>query len=137
MIQTILASTFGAMTILALAMIVWGFRSSFDSLNDVTRWFIKGFGFIALGYMIRGFYWDVFWQTLRYANREAASQWSEATGGTAINVVFYIIVLYGVYCVLKCREAMVPPDDRPNWPWYKAWSHPDGVFGVIWVRRRN
>lgn len=136
MIATVASSIFGAMTIASLAMIVWGFRLSFKSLNDVTKWFVRGFGLIALGYMLRGFYWDVFWQIFRYLDRESAYSWSEMVGGTAINVVFYLIVLVGVYCVLKSREAMIEEEERHRWPWWKAWMHPDTLRIIRWPSRR-
>lgn len=132
MIPTILASLFGGLTILALAAILWGFRHSINSDNPITRWFVRGFGWIAAGYMLRGFYWDVFWQTFRYLDRDRAYVWSDVVGGTAINIIFYVMVLYGIYCVLKCREAMIEEAERWRWPWYKAWMHPDRFTIIRW-----
>lgn len=135
MIPTILSSVFGGLTILALGAILWGFRLPIQSMERDVSLFVRGFAIIALGYMLRGFYWDVLWQTVRYYDRSFADAWSEITGGTAINIIFYMVVLYGAYLVLLSRAEMVPLEERSAWPWWRAWTHPNGLPILRWPFR--
>lgn len=136
MIPTILSAFFGAITIAGLAVVIFGFRRSLESLNRTTRLFTMGLGLLLLGYMLRGFYWDIWWQTFRYLDREAAYRWSELIGGQSINVIFYLISWWGIYLILKSRREMIDEHERANWPWYKAWLHPDGCRIIRWPGRR-
>lgn len=115
---------------------VVGFRASFREVGEHTWWFMMGFSAFAMAYNLRSMYWDVFWTGLKHYDRATALDWSEATGGTAINILFYSVVLIGIFCVLKSRQLMIPVDERSAWPWWKGWMHPKNLGFNIWKRKR-
>lgn len=137
MIGTFLSVVSGLMTIVILLFVIIGFRRSINSPDDISRWFTRGLSYVIGGYVARGFYWDVFWQLFRHYDRESAYRWSEATGGTAINIVFCTIIIYGCGCFLMCRHYMIHPEERHRWPWWKSFMHPDNLKEFLLLFRRR
>ena len=124
------------LAIVGTGFTVFGFRTSFREVGEHTWWFMAGFWLIASAYNLRSTYWDVFWTTLKQYDKPTALAWSEATGGTAVNIFFYFLVLIGIYCVLKSRQLMIPEDERHAWPWWKGWLHPKNLRFGLWKRNR-
>lgn len=123
-------------TMIGTAAIVFGFRSSFREVGEHTWWFMMGFSAFALSYNLRSVYWDIFWTGLKHYDKNSALDWSEATGGTAVNIFFYFMVILGIFCVLKSRQLMIPEDERQSWPWWKGWMHPKNLRFNIRKRKR-
>lgn len=132
----LIISLIAAVSVLMTRASLAGFQSSSKSTGEPTWWFFKGFSAMALAANARGLYWDVFWTWLKEYDYQLALDWSDASGGTAVNVLFYIPMLYGSYCMLKCRQLMIPEDERHMWPWYLAWRHPENFRLFRWPRNR-
>lgn len=124
------------LSIVGTVATVLGFRTSFREVGEHTWWFMMGFSAFAVAYNLRSIYWDVFWTALRHYDKNIAIAWSDATGGTAINILFYLMVLIGIFCVLKSRQLMIPEDERDSWPWWKGWLHPRNIGFRIRKRKR-
>lgn len=124
-----------ALTIAALALInalgylavVWAFRASFRELHGATWWFAMGFAILAGAIITRGLYWDVTMPLMRLWWPEFAAGWSEVTRGRLINIVFSLMKMSAFYCALKCRQMLIPEEERPHWPIWKAWLHPTKI----------
>ena len=127
-------SIFAIFSLIMMALAILAFRSDRREYGQPTWWWMMGFISMAFAANARGIYWDVFWSILRHSDRGAADQWSDATGGTAINILFYVPMIFGAYCLLKSRQMMIAEDERQNWPWYKAWLHPDTIRIFRWPR---
>ncbi len=124
------------LSIAGTVMTVLGFRTSFREVGEHTWWFMMGFSLFAATYNLRSMYWDVFWTALKHYDKKSALAWSEATGGTAVNVFFYLLILIGIFCVLKSRQLMIPEYERAAWPWWKGWLHPKNLGFNILRRKR-
>lgn len=125
-----------AASIVMMALAILAFRSSTRQIGEPTWWWMLGFISMAFAANARGIYWDVFWSVLRHKDKLAADKWSDAVGGTSINVLFYIPMIFGAFCLLKSRQKMIEEDQRPYWPWYKAWLHPDTIRIFRWPKNR-
>lgn len=112
--------------------VVYAFRASFRELQTVTWWFAVGFAILAGAIILRGLYWDVTMPLLRLWFPEFAAQWSDATHGRLVNIVFSLMKMVAFFCALKCREMMVPEGERRDWPWWKAWMHPTRFRILPW-----
>lgn len=111
---------------------VWAFRGSRRTVGAATWWFLIAFSFLALSVVLRGLYWDVFWTLLKHIDSAAADSWSEATGGTRVNVLFGALKAVSIFCIFKCRQMLIPEDERTGWPWWKAWMHPTQFRILPW-----
>lgn len=103
---------------------VWAFRASFRELNTATWWFAVGFTILAGAIITRGLYWDVALPLFRWWAPGAAGTWTDAVSGRMINITFSLMKMAAFYCALKCRQMLIPEDERHLWPWYLAWRHP-------------
>lgn len=112
--------------------VVWGFRASRKSVSEATWWFILGFGVLALVLILRGLYWDVALPIFRNTYPDAAAIWRDWTNGRLINITFGIGQTFTIYCILRCRQALIPDDERADWPWWKAWMHPTRFRILPW-----
>lgn len=128
----ILNAAMAIITATGLAAVVWGFRASRRAVSEATWWFLLAFGLIALSLILRSLYWDVFWALLLAADAGAAEAWSDATGGSVINLFFGALKLGAVYCGLKCRQMLIPESERSHWPWWRAWMHPTRIRLLRW-----
>lgn len=124
-------------TVMLLAS-VWSFRASRKSVGVATWWFLVSYTVIAFSVVLRGFYWDVLRAYLRRFNPDLNDQITAATGSTNLNLVFWLMIMFGAYSMLKCRQYMLPVEERKHWPWYKVWTHPNGVsiFGLNFKRNK-
>lgn len=107
--------------------VVWAFRASFRELKSATWWFAMAFAILAGAIILRALYWDVAMPLLRLAYPEFAAQWSDATRGRAINIFFSLLKMTSFICALKCRQKLIPIEERHRWPWWKAWMHPNEI----------
>lgn len=123
---------FAIVSIVMMLLAILAFRYSSKDVGEPTWWFMMGFGVMAIASNARGIYWDVFWSILRNSDPASAEAWSDATGGTAINIMFYIPTIFGAYCILKCKQTMVEQEENIKAPWYRAWLHPDTIRIFRW-----
>ena len=130
----ILAAILAALNSIGYGAAIWGFRASRRSVGEATWWFLMGFGLIAGAIILRGAYWDLFLPGFRLMYPELASNWSEMTSGRLVNNFFSGLELLGIYLVLKCRQALIPEEERHQWPWWKAWLHPSSCRIFWWMR---
>lgn len=112
--------------------VIWAFRASFRELQSATWWFATGFMILAGAIILRGLYWDVTLPLMRLWFPEFATQWSDATQGRMINIIFGLMKLSSFVCALKCREMLIPEEERARWPWWKAWMHPAKIRLLPW-----
>lgn len=61
-----------------------------------------------------------------------AEQWTDATRGRLINIVFGLIKMASFFCALKCRQLLIPEDERHHWPLWRAWLHPAKIRLLPW-----
>lgn len=112
--------------------VVWAFRASFRQLHTATWWFAIGFMILAGAIILRGMYWDVAMPLMRMQAPEFAAKWSDATRGRLINIIFILMKMAAFFCALKCRQMLIPEDERAAWPWWKAWMHPTSIRILPW-----
>lgn len=117
---------------------VWSFRASRKVFGAATWWFLVSYTVIAFSVVLRGFYWDVFRTMLREFNPEMSQYVASVTGQTNLNLLFWLMIMAGSYSMLKCRQYMLPSNERKDWPWWKVWAHPNGInlMGFSFKRRR-
>lgn len=122
-----------AFIIVGYTAIMIGFRPRHDQyISETTCWFLRAFRLLTWTIVFRAFYWDIFMPTFRWAKPAAAQSWAEMTAGRLMNVVFGLFLLGSIYALLKCRQAMIPLEERKNWPWYIAWRHPKRITFLFW-----
>ena len=111
--------------------VIWAFRASFRELRSATWWFATGFMILAGAIILRGLYWDVFMPLLRLWAPDAAAWLAEHVGRYA-NIVFGLMKAASFFCALKCRQMLIPEDERHYWPIWKAWLHPTKIRLLPW-----
>lgn len=129
-----LITIFAIVSIAMMLLAIFAFRSSTRDIGQPTWWWMLGFGCMAFAANARGIYWDIFWSIFRRTDPNGADAWADAVGGTSINILFYLPMIFGAYCILKSRQKMIEEDQQPYWPWYKAWLHPDTIRIFRWPR---
>lgn len=112
--------------------VVWAFRASFRQLQSATWWFATGFMILAGAIILRGLYWDVLLPLMRLWVPEFADYWSDATRGRLINIVFSSMKMVAFFCALKCRQMLIPEEERHQWPIWRAWMHPTQIRLLPW-----
>lgn len=112
--------------------VIWAFRASFRELRSATWWFATGFMILAGAIILRGLYWDFTLPLMRLWAPGFAVQWSDATGGRMINIVFGLMKMASFFCALKCRQMLIPADERAQWPIWRAWMHPTKIRLLPW-----
>lgn len=112
--------------------VIWAFRASFRELRTATWWFATGFMILAGAIILRGLYWDVTMPLMRLYWPGFAEQWSDATRGRLINLVFSAMKMASFYCALKCRQLLIPEEEQHLWPVWKAWLHPTSIRLLPW-----
>lgn len=121
-----------AVNALGYLAVIWAFRASFRELRTATWWFATGFMILAGAIILRGLYWDVGLPLLRFYWPAVADGWVEVVNGRMINIVFGLMKMASFFCALKCRQMLIPPEERANWPWYRAWMHPAKIRLLPW-----
>lgn len=111
--------------------VIWAFRASFRQLQTATWWFATGFMILAGAIIARGLWWDMGMPLLRLWAPEAAAWWTDAVG-RYINIVFSLMKMSAFFCALKCRQMLIPEDERDFWPIWKAWLHPTKIRLLPW-----
>lgn len=132
---TSLAATLAIVNAAFYGAAVWGFRASRHRVGEATWWFLMGFAIVAGAIILRGLYWDVLMPFARNHYPQVTSNWAELTEGRIINNVFSSMKLCGIYCVLKCRQLLIPEEERHRWPIWKAWMHPNTLSLFRWWGR--
>lgn len=130
-----MAQVIGALAIIntiGYLAVIWAFRASFRELKSATWWFALGFAILAGAIILRGLYWDVTLPLMRLWWPQFAADWSEVTRGRLINLVFSLMKMAAFYCALKCRQMLIPEDERHHWPLWKAWLHPTKIRLLPW-----
>lgn len=130
----ILAAALAILNAVGYGAAVWGFRASRRSVGEATWWFLMGFGIVAGAIILRGLYWDVTLPLLRIYAPETATAWTDLTAGRAVNNLFGVMKLAGIFCVLKCRQMLIPEIERAQWPLWRAWMHPNSLNLFWWWR---
>lgn len=128
----LLTAILAIVTAIGFCASVWAFRASRRTVGEATWWFLLAFGLLALSIVLRGLYWDVFWTLLKHTDSAAADGWSEMTGGTRVNLLFGTLNAASIFCILKCRQLLIPDGERAAWPWWKAWMHPTKFRLLPW-----
>lgn len=123
---------FAIINALGYLAVIWAFRASFRELRTATWWFATGFMILAGAIILRGLYWDVTMPLMRLWWPEFAEQWTDATRGRLINLVFSAMKMASFACALKCRQLLIPEEERSRWPWWKAWMHPTKIRLLPW-----
>lgn len=124
--MTYLNAAVALLAVLGLLASAIGWRHSLRTWAPAEPewWFSVAKVFYAVAIGSRIIVWDVFWGPWAALDRAAAVSFSEAVGGTDINIVTSALVLAGAYCSLKARQLLIPEADRDRWPWWRAWAHP-------------
>lgn len=112
--------------------VVWAFRASFRQLRTATWWFATAFMFLAGAIILRGLYWDVCLPLMRMWAPATAEAWVHFVSGRLINIVFSGMKMVAFVCALKCRQMLIPEEERDHWPIWKAWMHPTRIRLLPW-----
>lgn len=129
-----MAQIIGALAIinaLGYLAVVWAFRASFRELQSATWWFAMGFAILSGAIIARGLWWDVAMPVWRMSSPASAAWWSEHVG-RYINVLFSLMKITAFYCALKCRQMLIPDEERQHWPVWRAWLHPTKIRMLPW-----
>ena len=116
--------------------VIWAFRASFRQLRTATWWFATGFMILAGAIICRGVWWDVFIPLLRLWAPETARWWTQAVGNE-INLIFVSMKTVAFYCALRCRQLLIPEEERHDWPLWKAWMHPTAIRLIPWFKEKD
>lgn len=128
---------FAVTSMVMMCLAVFAFRSPLRGKGgerDATWWWMMGFTSMAFAANARSFYWDVVWSLMRDYNPETAYRWREAVNGTDVNILFYLPMIFGAFCILKCKQKMIAEEELIKLPWWKAWLHPDSIRIFRWPR---
>lgn len=105
--------------------VIWAFRASFRRVDSATWWFALGFALLAGAIILRGLYWDVAVPLLTHPD--------DVPKERMINVFFSAMKMAAFFCALKCRQMLIPAEEREQWPWYLAWMHPARIRRLPWM----
>src|SRR5690606_14313940 len=108
-------------------MIIWACRTSLRVVGEATWWFVVGFALLSFILIMRGLYWDVAMPIARAYAPASAEAWRDMVHGRMFNIVFSGLKMVSIYCALKCRQALIPEEERHLWPWWIAWMHPTKI----------
>ena len=111
--------------------VIWAFRASFRELQTATWWFATGFAVLAGAIILRGLYWDVSLPLMRLWTPVKAA-WLAEHVGRYVNIVFSLMKMAAFYCALKCRQKLIPEEERHLWPVWRAWMHPAKIRFLPW-----
>ncbi len=75
---------------------------------------------------LRTFYWDV---VQYFTGTVAWEEWSELTGGRAVNVIFNAMVVLAAYHSLRALKLAIPEDVRSEYSLIGAAFYPRPGFG--------
>ena len=92
----------------------------------------RGLGLSALGVFPRVFWWDL---TRLLLGQEWWPVVRDLMGGVAINAGFNLILLAGVYFVLRARYLIIPEDERGRYNVITAAWYPKTVGLRLLIRR--
>lgn len=106
------------LSILGVSALAYGYRASLVSEDKVTRLFAASMVFLAMGYAMRRFSWDIVIPLLYDVNYY-----------NPVNIVFNVVNMFAVYFGLRARWFLIPEPERYEWRWYTAWMHP-GLFRI-------
>lgn len=130
--MALITSGLAILNAIGFILAVWAFRAKMPVISLPTQWFVRGFQLIYLTQVLRNIYWDVAMPGLRLMAPDTAAAWSELTNGRVVNIIFGLMMSGSIYCMLKCRQALIPDEERAQWPWYRAWMHPTRIRLLPW-----
>lgn len=113
---------------------VFSFRTSLRQARGATWWFVVGFGFVASVVVLRGLYWDVALPLFRWLAPDLAMSWRDLTSGRVVNILFHVLNAVAILSVLRCRQMLIPEEERHLWPIWRAWLHPNTRDLFWWWR---
>lgn len=105
-------------SIIGVSVLAYGYRASLVSEDRITRYFAASMVFLALGYALRRFSWDI-----------VVPLYTGGVDYSPVNIIFNVINLIAVYFGLRARWLLIPEPERYAWKWYTAWMHP-GLFRI-------
>lgn len=121
------------LTVAGLTAAALAWRHSLRQRDGGPEWYFAAAKVLfAVGIGFRLLLWDVGWGLGTRLHVTTQTLFT-AMGGVSVNMVSNGVLLCGVYCSLRSRWLLIPPQDRHHWPWWRAWQHPDGWK---WGRRR-
>ncbi len=129
---TIINITLSLVAALGLVAVAWGYRGHWTRRGSVTYHFAAGIAPLGVAYAVQRLYWDGFWTAFQWLDRPDWQAWAEWSGGTRINILPNLIVLFATYHSLRALHLLIPEDGRPHWPWPIAWLYP--IKCRIWQR---
>jgi len=118
-------------------MVVRGFTPRAVKQGDGTTYRLSaGITLVVVAYLARSFYWDV---TPSFLGGVFPGVWAVWYGwtGLAVNVVFTLVFLRGLYHLLVLLWLLIPLTDRGGWSVWTAAFYPDhNLFGGFINRLR-
>jgi hypothetical protein len=129
-------SLFG-ISLLFGVMVVRGFTPHAVRKRDGTTFRLSaGITLVVTAYLARSFYWEITPALLRGFYPGVWALWFGWTG-LAVNVVFTLVFLRGLYHLLVLLWLLIPLTDRGGWSVWTAAFYPDhNLFGGFINRLR-
>ncbi|WPZ28958.1 hypothetical protein T8A63_15190 [Sulfitobacter sp. OXR-159] len=138
MVDWVVVLLSGAGLVLAY-MVVRGFTPhAFHRDQSPTYRLSVGIALVVVSYVARSIYWEFTPLVIRSLDPSWWSLWFGMTG-TAVNIVFSLIFLRGLYHLLVLLWLLIPARERRNWSiWQAPWFPDHNAFTrtVAQLRRR-
>lgn len=131
--MALLNAIIAVLAIFGMLALVVGYRGSLREPFTATWYFIASLVLMTFSVTGRLVYWDLLWATLRNYYPAHAEVWREVLSRAEMNFAFNCVFLVGLYFGLKARQLLIPPDELPEWPWWRAWAHPQ----FFWIMRKD
>ena len=84
----------------------------------------RGLVLSALSIGPRSLYWDV----ANHLMGDGFTQVQDALGGISINILFNLVLLWGIHSILKARYLSIPEEDRSKYTVFSAVFYPKGLW---------
>lgn len=117
--------------IVAILALVGGFLCARAYLPHISLLGSRPSEYLARGLVLsslavgpRSFYWDV----MRHMLPDHFPKLHDLLGGISINIGFNVLLVIGIYMILKARYLTIPEEERKNYSIISAVFYPTGLW---------
>lgn len=99
--------------IIGVAVLAYGYRSSFSSHDMTTRFFSWSMALLSISIFVRRATWDIIDPLV-----------TQTVDHRPLNIVYNAVAIAAVYFGLRARLFLIPQNERHKWHWWNSWQHP-------------
>lgn len=132
----IVNNAFAVFTMILL-LLIWRGLFTFSLRADKSPTYHLAMGTCAILWAVvfRAAYWDVLPVFVNAVEPGLWAQWGEASGWTAVNIIWDLLLIFGAYHLLTALRLLIPEAERADWPLWRAPFYPHGhIVGRV-IRR--